>query len=66
MKSFSILKLENPLKTIQGIKIQQEIKDVPRKVTDYHFCRSEIKKRNHPQLYGLSRKALELIGINYE
>ena len=66
MKTFSTLKLENSLKKIPTIKIQEDINDVPRKVTNFHFCRSQPKVRNNPQLYGLSKKAVELIGINYE
>lgn len=66
MKNFSVVRLENPLKSFPGIRIQPDIKDQPRKVTEFHFCRSHPKKRNHPQLYALSRKALERLGINYE
>ena len=33
MKNLSTIKLENPILAIQGFKIQQDIKDSPRRVT---------------------------------
>lgn len=58
MKKLSMARLDNPLKTFPGIRIQTDINDRPRKVTEYHFCRSQPKARNQPKLYGLSKKAL--------
>lgn len=66
MKNFSIVRLDNPLKTFPGIRIQPDINDHPRKVTEFHFCRSQPKVRNQPKLYGLSKQALEMLGVNYE
>jgi hypothetical protein len=66
MKSISALHLENSIKSLQNIKIQDKIQDTPRTVTEFQFCRSQPKVRNNPQLYGLSRRALELIGVDYE
>lgn len=66
MKSISVLKMENPIFSIPAVKIQQDIHDHPRTVKDYHFCRSQPKQRHNPQLLGLSKSALELLGIDYE
>lgn len=66
MKKWSTVALDNPFKSIPAIKVQQNIDDRSRKVTDYHYCRSQPKTRNQPKLYGLSKSAFNLIGINYE
>jgi hypothetical protein len=69
MKNFSLLKLENSIKLLlegEGVSIQKEINDVPRKVSEHQFCRSQPRVRKNPQLFGLSKKALELIGVDYE
>ena len=66
MKNLSVLKLENSLKALQNIRIQEEINDTPRKVTQFHFCRSQPKIRNSPKLYGLSKKAVGLINLESE
>ena len=65
MKNLSTVILDNPLRHLPGIKIQQEIDDRSRKVTDFHYCRSQPKTRNLPKLYGLSKMALGLMGIDY-
>ena len=54
------------MKSLPGVKIQEEVQDVPRKVTDFHFCRSQPKPRNHPQLFGLSKAAVDMIGVDYD
>lgn len=66
MKNLSNIKLHSLQGLAEGIKVDQDIKDTPRKVTHYHFCRSTPKVRNHPQLFGLSRSALNLIGLTYD
>lgn len=65
MKTFSLLRLQNSIKLLEGIRIQEEVNDTPRKVPDYQFCRSIPRVRNNPQLFGLSRRAVQLIGIDY-
>jgi hypothetical protein len=64
-KTFSSIKLENLLFNFKGLNIEHEINDIPRRVTDYHFCKSQPKIRNNPQLSGISKKAIEMLGLNY-
>lgn len=66
MKNLTNLKLDQLLQKFPGIKVEQEIKDTPRRVPNYHFCMSRPKVRNTPQLIGLSRNAAQLIGLSYE
>jgi hypothetical protein len=66
MKNLTNLKLDQLLQKLPGIKVEQEIKDTPRRVQNYHFCMSRPKVRNTPQLIGLSRNAAQLIGLSYE
>lgn len=35
-------------------------------MNNYHYCRSQPKVRHNPKLFGLSQKALEIIGLDYE
>ena len=65
LKNFHQLKLETPIFE-STIRIEQEINDKPRTVTDYHFCRSQPKVRKNPHIAGLSAGALELLDIDYE
>jgi hypothetical protein len=64
MKNFSTLKLEHLQLLIEALKVEQDIQDKPRKVTNYHFCRSQPKVRHSPQLFGLSKNALDLIALH--
>jgi len=65
MKKLSTLIIDNPLFAAQGIRIQEDVLDQPRKVTEYHYCRSNPKQRNQPEVYGLSKRAVEALGIDY-
>ena len=51
---------------LKGILIEKEILDKPRKVTGFHYCLSQPKKRNNPQLAGLSKRTLKLLGYDEE
>ncbi len=53
-KSFSSTVLDNAIAKFPGIKIQEQINDHPRKVTEFHYCRSKPKTRNKPHIAGLS------------
>jgi hypothetical protein len=66
MKNLSTLKLEQLFLLFPGIKVEQEVKDSPRAVSNYHFCSSRPKTRYHPQLVGLSRSSLQLLDLSYE
>ena len=44
-KSLSNIKVQNLLE-FKGIKIEPIIKDQPRRVTEFHYCRSRPKTRN--------------------
>lgn len=65
-KSFSSSILDNALIKFQGILVEKDIDDHPRRVTNYHFCRSQPKIRNHPHLAGLSRDCITLLGLDYD
>lgn len=66
MKSLATLKLDNLQLLIEGIRMQEDVMDEPRRVNKYHFCRSQPKVRHAPQLYGLSKAALSAIGVEYD
>lgn len=63
-KTFTTISLENLIGTYKGLKIEQQILDKPRKVTDYHYCMSQPKKRNQPHLAGLSKRVLNILGLD--
>lgn len=65
-KSLSTKPLENLICVFKGILIEKEILDKPRKVTGFHYCLSQPKKRNNPQLAGLSKRTLKLLGYDEE
>lgn len=65
-KAFSSKPLENMIAAFQGILVEQDILDKPRKVTKYHYCRSQPKARKNPHLAGLSRRVLSLLGYDEE
>ena len=49
-----------------GILVESAVNDHPRRVTDFHFCSSQPKKRNEPHLAGLSRNSINLLGLDYD
>jgi uncharacterized protein YdiU (UPF0061 family) len=65
-KSFSTKPLDNLICSFKGILVEKEILDKPRRVTDFHYCMSQPKKRNTPQLAGLSKRTLEMLGYDEE
>jgi hypothetical protein len=64
-KTLSQIKVDNPILE-STLLIESKIEDRARTVTDYHFCRSQPKVRKNPHVAGLSRKALELLDLDYE
>jgi hypothetical protein len=48
------------------IKIEKIVKDIPRAVTDYHYCRSTPLIRTKPHVVGLSKSLLEELDLDYE
>ena len=53
-KSFSSIVLDNTISKFPGIKVQEQINDQPRRVTEFHYCNSKPKTRNKPYIAGLS------------
>lgn len=45
-KSFSSIVLDNAISKFPGIKVQEQINDQPRRVTEFHYCKSRPKTRN--------------------
>ena len=66
MRSLSSLKLDSLQLLVEGVRVQEEVMDEPRKVSKYHFCRSQPKVRQAPQIYGLSKGALSALGLDHE
>lgn len=40
------------------IRVEEEINDVPRKVTEFHYCRSRPQNRGKVHVAGLSKSIL--------
>jgi hypothetical protein len=64
-KNLTAFKIDNLLFESK-FKIQEDINDTPRKVPDFHFCRSQPKARKLPHVAGLSKSALKLLDLDYD
>lgn len=65
-KSISNIKVSNLIPDFKGIKVEVTIKDHPRQVHDFHFCRSRPKIRKDVKLVGLSKSIIQEMGLDYE
>lgn len=63
LKTLHHMTLESPIFE-SAIRVEDEVNDKPRTVSDYQFCRSTPKRRENPHVAGLSKPALELLDLD--
>ena len=57
-KSLSNIKVQNLIPEFKSIKVENIIKDEPRRVTKFHYCQSRPKIRKNVKLFGLSKSII--------
>ena len=57
-KSLSNIKVQNLIPDFKSIKVENIIKDEPRRVTKFHYCQSRPKIRKDVRLFGLSKSII--------
>lgn len=65
-KNFSIKGIDNLIVKYPDIKVEEKIEDKPRKVQNFHYCKSVPKIRKYPEIAALSKNTLELIGYDHQ
>ena len=65
-KNFSLKGIDNLIVKCSDIKVEEKVEDKPRKVQNYHYCKSIPKVRKNPQIAAISKRTLELLGYDYD
>lgn len=61
-KNFTSRAIENAVVAFPGIKLHNQIQDIPRQVRGFHYCRSNPRVRKNPHLCAISTNLLEELG----